>query len=570
LLQDFFQGAMIPLSKQRLGELLISKALLTMSQLEDALAEQKHGGGLLGDIIIRLGMLPEDSMALAVQAQQIGVDFVHVRDVEPPPAVLARLPAKFANHYKVLPLSDDGRVLSVAMANPLDSEAIDGVSLAVGGRVRALLAPEKEVLEAIRAHYGLGADAVETMMTGRVAAEDERTSVEAINEDGSEASISRFLNQMLLQAYRDRASDIHIESFEDEVRIRYRIDGVLCDANAPDNLRYFRDILISRIKIMANLNIAEKRLPQDGRIRTQIEGQTLDLRVSFMPTPLGEGVVIRILNAVRLYSFEELGFVGLQRTWLKEALARPHGIIFVTGPTGSGKTTTLYTCLASVNAEDIKIITVEDPVEYQLKGVTQVQANPAIGLTFAATLRSMLRHDPDILMVGEVRDSDTAQITIQAALTGHLVFSTLHTNDAPSSVTRLMDMGVEPFLIASAVQTIIAQRLVRRLCAHCRVPETISEEALRAFGLSPQERTATVYAPRGCKVCRKTGYDGRLAIAEFLMMDDALRALVTRRASAVEIRDLAVRRGMKTLKENGWEKVKAGLTSPEEVLRVIQ
>ena len=558
------------MNKERFGELLIRKNLLSASQLEKALAEQKRGGGLLGGVLLRLGLISEDSLALVVLAHQMDVDFIHVKEVDPQPAALARLSAKFANHFKVFPWQDDGKVLSVAMANPLDTDVIDGVAMAAGCRVRAVLSPEKEVLEAIRTHYGLGADAVDRMMTGRSAQEDERPSVEAINEDGSEASISRFLNQMLLQAYHDRASDIHIEPFEDEVRIRYRIDGVLCDANAPENLRYFRDVLISRIKIMANLNIAEKRLPQDGRIRVQIEGQGMDLRVSFMPTPLGESVVIRILNSVRLYSFEELGFVGQEMAWLQQALDRPHGIIFITGPTGSGKTTTLYSCLAAVNAGDTKIITVEDPVEYQLKGIIQVQANPGIGLTFAATLRSMLRHDPDILMVGEVRNADTAQIAIQASLTGHLVFSTLHTNDAPSSVTRLLDMGVEPFLIASAVQTIIAQRLVRHLCPRCRVPAVVSDATAKAFGLSSDEKKTGIYTAHGCKVCRMSGYDGRLAIAEFLLMDDELRALITRRASVNDIRDLAARRGMKTLKANGWEKVRDGLTSSEEVLRVIQ
>jgi type II secretory ATPase GspE/PulE/Tfp pilus assembly ATPase PilB-like protein len=558
------------LSLQRsFGELLVAKGWLSAEQLEQVLVLQKSSGASLEDVLARPGMLPEESLSLALAAHQIGVDFEHVRDIVPQPEALARLPVKFANHFKVLPLRYDGRVLCVAMSDPRYAEVIDGVALVAGCRVNPVMASEKEVLEALRVHYGLGADAVDRMMTGREEQED-RLSVEAIDADGSEASISRFFNQMLLQAHNDRASDIHIESFEDELRIRYRIDGVLRDANAPENLRYFRDILISRIKIMANLNIAEKRLPQDGRIYVQIEGRDMDLRVSFLPTPLGESVVIRILNAVRLYSLEELGFTGQELVWLKNALARPHGIIFVTGPTGSGKTTTLYACLAAVNAESNKIITVEDPVEAQIKGITQVQTNTGIGLTFAATLRSMLRHDPDMLMVGEVRDRETAQITIQSALTGHLVFSTLHTNDAPSSVARLLDMGVEPFLIASAVQTVIAQRLVRRLCPLCRVAVPVSPQIEREFALSKEECQSGIYEARGCKSCRMSGYDGRLAIAEFLMMNDELGGLIMQRASAAELRQLALQRGMKTLRSNGWEKVRAGLTSAQEVLRVIQ
>jgi type II secretory ATPase GspE/PulE/Tfp pilus assembly ATPase PilB-like protein len=433
-----------------------------------------------------------------------------------------------------------------------------------------VLAGEKDILEAIKEHYGVGADTVDQLMTGRDPVEERLSSAEIIDADGSDASISRFLNQILLQAYRDHATDVHIESFEDEVRIRYRIDGVLYDINAPGNLRFFRDVLTSRIKIMANLNIAEKRLPQDGRFTVHAEGQDLDLRVSFLPTPLGESVVIRILNSVRLLSFEDLGFTGVERGLFSQLLQKPHGIVFVTGPTGSGKTTTLYTCLASVNKEDIKIITVEDPVEYHLKGVVQVQTAATIGLTFAATLRSMLRHDPDILMVGEVRDSETAAITIQAALTGHLVFSTLHTNDAASGITRLLDMGIEPYLIASSVECFMAQRLIRFLCPQCRVAMPVDQTVARAFQLDEKEKHTTVYEVKGCKFCRMTGYQGRGAIAEFLLMNDEIRHLVTSRATAAAIKSCAVSFGMKTMLEHGWEKVKLGLTSPSEVLRVIQ
>jgi type II secretory ATPase GspE/PulE/Tfp pilus assembly ATPase PilB-like protein len=557
-------------AKRLIGEFLILKRFLKEEELRQALAEQQKTRELLGVVLIRMGFVSEDTVNLAIMANQLDVDFIHLKDVKPQAAALALLPAKFVNHYHVFPVSLRDGVLSVAMSNPLDIQTLDDLALVAKARISPILATEKDIQEAIKEHYGVGADTVDRLMTGRPFPREEASSTEIIDAQGSEASISRYINQILLQAYRDHATDVHIEPFEDEVRVRYRIDGVLYDANAPENLRFFRDVLISRIKIMANLNIAEKRLPQDGRFKVQAEGEELDLRVSFLPTPFGESVVMRLLNSVRLFSFEELGYAGRERTYLKALLDKPHGIIFVTGPTGSGKTTTLYTCLSSVNRDDTKIITVEDPVEYQLKGITQVQVHSSIGLTFASTLRSMLRHDPDILMVGEVRDPETAEITIQAALTGHLVFSTLHTNDAASSVTRLLDMGVEPYLIASSVECFIAQRLVRLLCPHCRVPARMDFATARAFRLNPEQSETPVYEARGCKACRMTGYQGRLAVAEFLLVDDAIRTLISARAPAGEIKARAVESGMKTLREHGWEKIKEGLTSPSEVIRVIQ
>jgi type II secretory ATPase GspE/PulE/Tfp pilus assembly ATPase PilB-like protein len=556
--------------KYLIGEFLIEKGFISQHQLDLALVEQQKTGEMLGLVLIRMNAVSEETITLAVLANQLGVDFIHLKDFKVDPAVLDRLPSKFVNYYRAFPLSYDNGVMTVAMSNPLDIHVLDDLSLAARARVRSVLATEKDIQEAIKQHYGVGADTVERMMTGLGPEREEKVAEEVLDTDGSEASISSFLNQILLQAHREHATDIHIESFEDEVMIRYRIDGVLYDTNAPGNLRFFRDVLISRIKIMADLNIAEKRLPQDGRFTVNAQGQSLDLRVSFLPTPLGESVVIRILNSVRLYSFDELGFAGPERMLLAKLLDKPYGIVFVTGPTGSGKTTTLYTCLASVNKPDIKIISVEDPVEYHLKGVVQVQANPSIGLTFAATLRSMLRHDPDILMVGEVRDSETAAITIQSALTGHLVFSTLHTNDAASGVTRLLDMGIEPYLVASSVECFIAQRLVRYLCPHCRVPVPIDAAIIEAFDLNEQEHRALVYEAKGCKLCRMTGYQGRGAIAEFLIMNDKLRELVTERASLIEIKARAVLSGMKTLRQNGWEKIRLGLTSPSEVIRATQ
>ncbi len=360
---------------------------------------------------------------------------------------LTRLPAKAINHYKIFPVKYENGILTVAMSNPWEISVLDDLAMVAHAHIQPVLAGEKDIVEAIREHYGLGAETIERMMSDTQMMTAEAAVTESIDESSSEASISQFLNQILFQAHRDSATDIHIEPFGDELRIRYRIDGVLYDAQVPDNIRFFKEVLISRIKILSNLNIAEKRLPQDGRFKVKIDNTEMDLRVSFLPTSFGESCVIRLLNTFHLYNFEELGIIGPERKHLDVLINKPHGIIFLTGPTGSGKTTTLYSCLAAVNAEDTKIITIEDPVEYQLKGVVQVQANSGIGLTFAAALRSILRNDPDVIMIGEVRDFETAQIAIQMSLTGHLVFSTLHTNDAASGITRLIDIGIEPLLL---------------------------------------------------------------------------------------------------------------------------
>jgi type II secretory ATPase GspE/PulE/Tfp pilus assembly ATPase PilB-like protein len=436
--------------------------------------------------------------------------------------------------------------------------------------IKPVLAGEKDIIEAIREHYGLGAETIEKMMSDTQMMTADAPVTEAIDETSSEASISQFLNQILYQAHRDSATDIHIEPFGNELRIRYRIDGELYDAQVPENVRYFKDALISRIKILSNLNIAEKRLPQDGRFKVKVENADMDLRVSFLPTSFGESCVIRLLNTFRLYNFEELGIVGPERKHLDVLINKPHGIIFLTGPTGSGKTTTLYSCLTAINAEDTKIITVEDPVEYQLKGAVQVQANPAIGLTFAAALRSILRNDPDVIMIGEVRDFETAQIAIQMSLTGHLVFSTLHTNDAASGITRLIDIGIEPYLISSSVDCFLAQRLVRLLCPACKKSTPFTDALRNEFGLGHLSQEPVIYEAVGCKECRMTGYSARQAICEFLILNEKMREMITARASSREIKHQAILDGMKTLRQHGWEKVALGLTSPSEILRATE
>jgi len=554
-----------------LGELLVKKGVITSQQLLDALEEQKKTGEPLGATLIRMGIISEELAFLPSLAEKFNISFISLKSTVISQEALTRLPAKVVNHYKIFPVKFENGTLTVALGNPWDIAILDDLAMLARAHIEPVLAGEKDIIEAIREHYGLGAETIERMMSDTQMMTADAPVTESIDESSSEASISQFLNQILFQAHRDSATDIHIEPFGNELRIRYRIDGELYDAQVPENIRFFKDALISRIKILSSLNIAEKRLPQDGRFKVKVENADMDLRVSFLPTSFGESCVIRLLNTFRLYNFEELGIVGSERKQLDVLIKKPHGIIFLTGPTGSGKTTTLYSCLAAVNAEDTKIITVEDPVEYQLKGVVQVQANSAIGLTFGAALRSILRNDPDVIMIGEVRDFETAQIAIQMSLTGHLVFSTLHTNDAASGITRLVDIGIEPYLIASSVECFLAQRLVRLLCPACKKLTPFTDNIKNEFELGHLiSQDPVIYEAVGCKECRMTGYSGRQAICEFLVLNEKMRSMVTGRASSRDIKQLAVLGGMKTLRQHGWEKVALGLTSPSEVLRVTE
>lgn len=549
-----------------LGRLLIKEGILTEEQLKSALSEQAKSGEPLSSTLLRLQLIHKIEPVYQLLARQLGVPFVQLKDQEIVPEIIGRIPAQLACYYQVVPVSAQNGHLTVAMSNPRDIHQLDGLSASLNCRIKPVLAEGKDILDAIRRYYGVGAETIEQMMDTVAPHSETIQAVENILEIDSEASIGRFINQLLLEAYRDRATDIHIEPYEDELQIRYRIDGLLYDAKVPVNIKHFKDSINSRIKILSNLNIAEKRLPQDGRFKVKVGDARLDLRVSFLPTAYGESVVIRILNQNQLFDLRELGLLEGDLQTLDRLLQNPHGVIFVTGPTGSGKTTTLYSCLSRVKQAETKILTIEDPVEYQLRGITQIQINPAIGLTFAQGLRSMLRHDPDIMMVGEVRDRETADIAIQVALTGHRVFSTLHTNDAASGITRLLDMGVEPFLISSSVMCFIAQRLVRVICPHCKYPVKASSSSVSSGELED----AAVFAGKGCEACQMTGYHGRKGIYEFLVLDDDLRDMIHRRASATQIHARAVEKGMRTLRQDGWEKVKKGLTTPEEVIRVTQ
>ncbi|MBL7071968.1 MAG: Flp pilus assembly complex ATPase component TadA [Candidatus Omnitrophica bacterium] len=558
-----------------LGQALIDKKLISQQQLDAALKEQKKTGGFLGNVLVGLGYISQDGL-LRVLAEQLGVEFVKLRHLNINPAIIEKVPAKFASHYKIIPIDLKDGVLTIAVTNPLDIHAMDDIKLILGFDTKPVLAGEDDIVEAIRKYYGIGAETLEKMMAGEEIREEAAGFDVGKSEDAEDmaqdASIIKFVNQIFLQAYRDRATDIHIEPYEDEMKVRYRIDGILYDTTIPPSIKHFQSAINSRIKIMANLNIAERRLPQDGRIRLKLAGEDLDLRVSILPTPFGESVDIRILSTGVKFSLESLGLLKRDQVLMEEIIKKPHGIVFVTGPTGSGKTTTLYACLNKINIRQKKIITIEDPIEYQIKGVTQIQVQPRIGLTFAQGLRSMLRHDPDIMMVGEVRDFETAEITIRVALTGHLVFSTLHTNDASGGVTRLLDMGIEPYLAASSVECFIAQRLVRVICSQCKKEVKPSKEVLRELGVEQIKDISKIkfYEGQGCDECKQTGYMGRTAIYEILFIDTDIRDLILARQPADKIKEKGIEKGMRTLRQDGWEKIKRGVTTPSEVLRVTE
>ncbi len=557
-----------------IGQMLIEAGVITPEQLKTGLEEQKKTGDYLCSTLVALKFAPEDKV-FAVLSRKLNVPYVKVSAREIPPEVIQKIPAKFSSHYKIIPVDFDGQVLTVACVDPLDVHALDDVRLLLNVEVKAVLSSRMEIEDAIRKYYGVGAETLEKIMDhgdageGNIQDKDKVEDLEAMAED---ASIIKFVNQILSEAIKDRATDIHLEPFKDELRTRYRIDGVLYDINIPGTIRYFHPAIVSRIKIMAHLNIAERRMPQDGRIKIKVGGDELDLRISTLPTAFGEAVHIRILSSRFFLELEKLGLLPAELALIGRAITKPHGIIFVTGPTGSGKSTTLYACLARINSTGIKIITVEDPIEYQMRGVNQLQVNPQINFTFATALRHMLRHDPDVMMVGEVRDYETAEIAIRSALTGHLVFSTLHTNDAAGAVTRLLDMGVEPFLVSSSLECLIAQRLVRLICPKCKRPVKASDDLIRQIGedIAFDPKNVELYEGAGCEECRFTGYRGRTGIYEVLTITESIREMILTRASSQQIKQKAIQEGMRTLRQEGLQKVISGLTTFTEVVRVTQ
>ncbi len=483
------------------------------------------------------------------------------------------IPPTIACRYKIVPLGQAQGKLQIAIADPGNVGLLDEIQWATSATLVARKADPGQIDDALRAIYGVGAETVGRMVTSG----DQDNFVDLtsgstsdLDAPGEEASIVRFVNELLIESFQERATDIHIEPSESSLRIRYRIDGILYEVPVPPELQHLHAAIVSRIKIMANLNIAEQRLPQDGRIKVRTGASELDLRISILPTPFGESVNLRILNGDQVsLDLATLGLIPRDLETLGEQIKKPHGIVLLTGPTGSGKTTTLYSCLNRLNQADRKIITVEDPIEYQLQGITQVQVNPQIGLSFAKGLRSMLRHDPDVMLVGEIRDHETAEVTIQVAMTGHLVFSTLHTNDATSAVARLTNMGVEPYLIAASVECIIAQRLVRVVCPNCKTVE-VGDNGMAALSKRLLGENAVRFIGLGCSHCKQSGYWGRTALYEFLPVDDEIRNHIADKTPANKLRDIALAKGMVSLRQNGIEKIKRGVTTVEEILRVTQ
>lgn len=553
--------------KRSLGELLINKGIIDQTQLHIALREQKEKNELLGKILARLGFIKNEQQILSILAEQIGVDCINLDEVKINDECIKAIPAKTAIFYNVICFDMDDDTVSLAIANPKDIQILDEVATVIKKRVKPYLCFKEDIRDAINSYYGVGAGTIENMM--EVKDVFESNVEDAFDDKDSVASISRFMNEMLLEAYRSRVTDIHIEPYEQELKVRYRIDGVLYDIKVPEHIRFFQEALFVRIKILCSLDISEKRKPQDGRFKAAVDQQELDLRVSFLPTSYGQSVVIRLLNSLRLLNLNELGFAEEDIHVLTRVIDKPHGIIFVTGPTGSGKSTTLYSFLSQLNAKNKKIITLEDPIEYRIKGITQMQVKPDVGLSFANGLRSMLRHDPDVMMVGEIRDAETAHIAIQVALTGHLVLSTLHTNDACGGVVRLIDIGIEPFLVSSSTLCFLSQRLVRILCPHCKEKTEISEAMARTLEIPAEKLTQhTLYHSVGCETCRMTGFIGREAIYELLMINDEIAELIAKGTNASELKRAAVKNGMQTIVQNGLEKVYEGKTTVEEILRV--
>jgi general secretion pathway protein E len=543
---------------RRLGEILMAKRLIEAEDLDRALELQKERGDKLGKILVDLGFIAARDLLQAL-SEQLGIPY---QPVDGPPAASPETEAlspRFLRQFRCLPAAIQGNTLTLAMADPLDLETRNTVRACTGLEVAPVLAGEAEILEAIERYYGQG-EKRET--DADFSAAEANEDLEHLRDMASEAPVIRMVNGMIAQAVESRASDIHIEPFEKEFRIRYRIDGVLVPQEAPP--RDVKAAIISRVKLMAKLNIAERRLPQDGRIKVKTLGREVDLRVSTLPTLYGESVVMRLLDrsAGDFYDLRRLGFDDFMLARMEYYTSLPHGIFLVTGPTGSGKSTTLYSALKRINQTDKKIITIEDPVEYQMDGINQIHVNPAIGLTFSAGLRHIVRQDPDVIMVGEIRDRDTADIAIRAALTGHFVYSTLHTNDAPSAITRLTDMGVENYLITSSLVAVLAQRLVRVICPRCKQP---AGTMANPFG-----ETIEIFRGAGCDHCYGTGFRGRVGIFELMELTNEIRQIIMRNEDATVITAAARRNGMRNLREDGWDKVKGGVTTPDEVLRVTQ
>jgi len=554
---DSTTGAGLGPRNQRLGEILLERGKIEVEDIERALELQLERGDKIGKILVDMGTVAHRDV-LAALSDQLDVPLVAVDGAPPSAPEIEGLSNRFLRQCRAIPVALADNVLTIAMADPLDFETIAAVRSFSGLQVRSALAAEQEILDAIDRNYG------ESEQRTYAEGDDEQAGadLEHLRDMASEAPVIRLVNAMIAEAIEKRASDIHIEPFEKEFRVRFRVDGVLFNQEPPP--RELKAAIISRLKLMAKLNIAERRLPQDGRIKIKVVGREVDLRVSTLPTLYGESVVMRLLDrsAGDFYDLRRLGFDEHMLERMEHFTSLPHGIFLVTGPTGSGKSTTLYSALKRINLPDKKIITIEDPVEYQMDGINQIHVNPQIGLTFASGLRHIVRQDPDVIMVGEIRDRETADVAIRAALTGHLVFSTLHTNDAPSAITRLTDMGVENYLITSSLVAVLAQRLVRVICPHCKQPN--------GTVLSPEGESVLTWRGAGCPECNGRGYTSRVGIFEMMDVTDEIRKLIMKNADAGVLTRTARKNGMRNLREDGWRKIEDGVTTVEEVMRVTQ
>ncbi|MDM7994307.1 MAG: type II secretion system ATPase GspE [Acidobacteriota bacterium] len=563
-------------SKKLIGQVFLERGLIDEEELRTALNLQAESREKIGKLLVDLGYVSERD-CLAVVSEHLGIPSISASEYPPVPVVDNLLTFRFMKQCKFVPIALESNVLTLAMTDPLDTATLDSVRQSTGYSLKTVLGAESEIMDILEKFYGSAASTlgriIEGIDEGNIENLDEIEDIEQLKDLASEAPVIRLVNLLISKAIESRASDIHIEPFEKDLKVRYRIDGILHDVESPP--KKLKAALISRVKIMAKLNIAERRLPQDGRIKLKVLGKDIDLRVSTIPTLYGESVVMRILDKsnTSLYDIRRLGFPEDSLREFESLIRRPHGIFLVTGPTGSGKTTTLYSALTTINLPDKKIITIEDPIEYQMDGVNQIHVNTQIGLTFASGLRHIVRQDPDVIMVGEIRDLETAEIAIRAALTGHLVFSTLHTNDAPSAITRLIDMGAEDYLIASSLLGVLAQRLVRVICPACKtevfpVPEMLDEIGFRRG--DPRSGPNRFYEGRGCEKCSNTGFVGRVGIYELMAITDDIRKLTVAKADSNQIRKKAIENGMRPLRDDGWLKVRQGITSISEVLRVTQ
>ena len=568
---------MLPALKEKLTNILITKKLIKESDLEKALSVQKEKGGSLSDILVNLGYISKNDLML-VLSDELGIPPINLSRYKIDPSVIKLIPKKMAKMYKILPISKMGNTLMVALADPLNIFAVDDIKALTGFKINLIITTEKDIVDAIGQYYDENAYAAIEKIVDDMKEEADIKLLEETKQDSDQTSseilkmtqdapVVKITNLILAEAVNMRASDILIEPLENDIRIRYRVDGILQEGRHPPKI--LRNAIVSRLKVMSDLNIAERRLPQDGRFKVKLHSKEVDFRISVLPSSMGEKVALRILDKSQAtLDIEKLGFDQKSVDEIKKAAARPHGMILMCGPTGCGKTTTLYSILQHVNSPEKNIVTVEDPIEYLLEGVNQVTARPDIGLTFAAALRSILRQDPNVIMIGEIRDFDTVDIAIKAALTGHLVLSTLHTTTATGSIIRIVNMGVEPFLIISSLVLVGAQRLVRKICPNCKEPYELSKDAIEKLKIKQSAGKVVFYRGKGCDKCLKTGYKGRVGLIEVLNLTPKIKSLILENAQEYQIREIARQEGMQTLRENGIQNVLNGVTTIDEILRV--